>query len=331
MKQQLPFEKIERAILVRREAESDPKFGRDPFSRPIDMHIKYGIVNIDKPRGPTSHQVSSYVKKILGISKCGHSGTLDPNVTGVLPVALSRATKVVQALLVAGKEYVCVMHLHDEVPEQKIRDAAKKFMGKIKQLPPVRSAVKRQVRTRKIYYLKIHEIDGKDVLFTVGCQAGTYIRKLCHDWGISLGTSGHMSELVRTKAGPFNTDSLCTLQDLQDAAYYNKEESNENYLRKIIQPMENAVKHLGKVWVMDSTVDTLCHGANLNVPGIAKAESDMMESDQVAVMSLKGELIALGQARMTSKKMISSPKGLAVRVDKVLMEPGTYPKIPKQG
>jgi len=324
---QLPFEKLQRDMLVRRDAKSSPKYGCDPFKRPIEELIKYGIINIDKPRGPTSHQVSAYVKNILGIEKCGHSGTLDPNVTGVLPVALSRATKVVQALLVSGKEYVCIMHLHDERDEESIKETSHKFIGKIKQLPPVRSAIKREIRTRKIYYLDIKEIKDRDVLYTVGCQAGTYIRKLCHDWGLELGTAAHMAELRRTKAGPYTEDSLATLHDLQDAMHYYKEEKNEKPLRKLLQPMETGVQHLGKVYVTDSAVDSICHGANLNVPGIAKVESDIMNDDQIAVMTLKGELIALGKAKKTSKDMVKAPKGLAVDIEKVFMEPGIYPKL----
>jgi len=179
MTEKLPFEEFEREILVRKEAETDPNYGTDPNKRPIEDHIQFGIVNINKPSGPTSHQVSDIVKKILNIKKAGHSGTLDPRVTGSLPIALAKATKVVQTLLIAGKEYVCVMHLHQKVEEDKIREVINEFIGEIEQLPPIKSAVKRQLRKRNIYYLKVLEIDGQDVLFRVGCQAGTYIRKLC--------------------------------------------------------------------------------------------------------------------------------------------------------
>ena len=129
---QLPFEQLNRTILVKREAETSDKFGMHPENRPVEMLADYGIVNIDKPQGPTSHQVSAYVKQILGLKKAGHSGTLDPNVTGVLPVALGKSTKIVQGLLTAGKEYVCIMHLHNEVSEDKIRKAFEDFLGKIK-------------------------------------------------------------------------------------------------------------------------------------------------------------------------------------------------------
>ncbi|MBT3406798.1 RNA-guided pseudouridylation complex pseudouridine synthase subunit Cbf5 [Candidatus Woesearchaeota archaeon] len=324
----LPFEKIERTLIDKRPAKTDSKFGGDPYKRSTEDLIKYGVVNVDKPKGPTSHLVSAYTKQILGLTKCGHSGTLDPGVTGVLAVALDRATRVVQSLLTAGKEYVCVMHLHSAVDEAKIREVCDSFVGRMKQLPPVKSAVKRQWRYRKIYYFDILEITEQDVLFVVGCQAGTYIRKLCHDIGEKLGVGGHMSELRRTKAGPFDESTCHSLQELQDAFAFWKTEGNDAYIRKIIQPMESAVEHLGKVYVLDSTVGTLCHGADLKTPGIAKVDSDIQAEEPIAIMTLKGELVALGTAMMISKEMIDEDKGLAVRVDKVFMDAGTYPKIP---
>jgi H/ACA ribonucleoprotein complex subunit 4 len=271
----------------------------------------------------------------MGINKSGHSGTLDPKVTGVLPVAICDATKVVQALLHAGKEYVGIMHLHQPVEKDALNRAIIKFTGEIRQLPPIKSSVKRQWRTRNIYYFDILEIsdDKKDVLFRVGCQAGTYIRKLIHDLGQALKDStgqpigAHMAELRRTKAGPFNESTLFTLQDLADALHYYKEEGNDTFIRKVVQPVEKAVAHLPKVWVMDTTVNTLCHGAQLKVPGISKIESGIEKEDIVAIMTLKEELIAFGIAKMTSKEMLKEEHGIAVQIERVFMKPGTYPKI----
>jgi len=325
----LPFEKAKREILTRKKAKTDLKFGCKPDERPAELLIDFGVVNINKPKGPTSHQVSSYVQKILGIKKGGHSGTLDPKVTGVLPVALGRGTRIVQALLPAGKEYVCLMHLHKEVPEGKIRSTIKEFVGKIKQTPPLRSSVKRQERTRSVYYIEILEIEGKDILFIVGCEAGTYIRKLCHDIGRKLGTGAHMAELIRTKAGPFNESTMVTLQDLADAVWYFRNEKSEKFLRRCIRPVEFAVSHLPKIFVLDTTVDTLCHGADLKVPGISIAESGISPGEAVAVMTLKGELVAIGTAKMDSKDMVKKEKGVAATTDKVFMLPGTYPRIQK--
>lgn len=179
MENKLPFEKIQRELIAKRKSETSPKYGADPNKRETDTLISYGVVNIDKPKGPTSHQVSAYVQQILGLNKAGHSGTLDPHVTGVLPIALGRATRISQYLLKSGKEYVGIMHIHKDIDVQLLQKTVSEFVGKIMQLPPIKSAVKRQLRERNIYYFEILEIDEKDVLFRVGCQAGTYIRKLC--------------------------------------------------------------------------------------------------------------------------------------------------------
>ena len=324
----LPFEEIKRKILVRRKSITSSKFGCEPDKRPVKELINYGIVNIDKPPGPTSHQVSAYLQKILNISKAGHSGTLDPGVTGVLVIATDRATRVVQTLLKAGKEYVGLMHIHKEIPEHEIYQVCNDFVGKIMQMPPIKSSIKRRLRERQIYYFDILEIEGKDVLFKVGCQAGTYIRKLVHDIGQKLSCGAHMAELRRTKAGPFNeSTNLVTLQDLTDAFYY-YEQGNEKYLCYCIQPIENAVKHLPKIYVLDSAVDSLCHGANLNVPGISEIESGITVQDIVSVMTLKGELICYGTAKLDSEEMLGE-RGLAVKTEKVFMLPGTYPMIEK--
>ena len=321
----LPFEKIKRKVLVKKEAKTNDKLGCRPEERATEEIINYGIININKPQGPTSHQVSDYVQKILNIKKSGHSGTLDPNVHGLLPVALGRATRIVQGLLKSGKEYVGIMHLHKDVGETKLRETIKNnFTGKIKQIPPLKSSVKRVERTREVYYFDILEKEEKDVLFIVGCEAGTYIRKLIHDLGQKLKIGAHMLELRRTKAGPFDEKTLFTLQDLTDAFYFYKNEKNDKFLRKVIQPVENAIAHLPKIWVFDTTVDTLCHGADLNIPGISKLNDQINKNDIVAIMTLKDELVALGTAQLASEEIMEKEKGLAVKTERVFMVPGVY-------
>lgn len=326
---ELPFEKNKRNILIKRDVKAS-NLGNDPNTRTTAELLVNSIICIDKPKGPTSHQVSAYVQKILGLDKGGHSGTLDPNVTGVLPVAIGKATRIVQALLPAGKEYICLMHVHQVIPEDKLRESIMSFVGKIRQLPPIKSSVKREFRFRKIYYIEIIEVDGQDVLFTVGCQAGTYIRKLCHDIGQHLGCGAHMGELRRTKAGPFNESKIWSLQDLTDAYHYYKAQGNEKFLRAMLEPIEKGAEHLGKVYVLDSCVDTICHGASLGVPGVARVETDIQVDDLVALMTLKGELIGVGKARMCSSDMVKKETGLAVSLEAVYMQPGTYPRMQKK-
>jgi H/ACA ribonucleoprotein complex subunit 4 len=220
------------------------------------------------------------------------------------------------------------MHVHKEISEDKLRATIATFVGKIRQLPPIKSAVKRQWRIRKVYYIEILDIRGRDVLFVVGCQAGTYIRKLCTDIGNALGCGAHMAELRRTKAAAFNETHIVTLQDLADALHYFTEENNEEPLRTMLHPIEAGVAHLGKIWVHDATVESLCNGIQLKTPGITKLDNDIQTEDLVAVMTLKDELILVGQALMPSKTMMGD-KGVAVKTQQVFMKTGTYPKPPK--
>jgi H/ACA ribonucleoprotein complex subunit 4 len=322
---QLPFERIKREVLVKREIDTSKEYGIEPSKRKVEDLIKYGIINVNKPAGPTSHQVSDTIQKILKIKKSGHSGTLDPSVTGVLPVALDKATRIVQTLLPAGKEYVCLMHLHKEISEEDIKKTVKKFLGKIKQLPPIRSAIKRQIREREVYSFEILEIDRRDVLFKIDCAAGTYIRKICSDFGNELKIGAHMGQLIRTKAGPFNSENMFTLHDLKDA-YTMYEQGDEKEIRKIVLPFENAINHLPKIWVVDGAIGSICHGSPLYVVGIAKYESNIERDDLVAVLSLKGELVCVGKCEMNSKEMGKKEKGTAVNKIKVFMERNVYPK-----
>ncbi len=250
--------------------------------------------------------------------------------TGVLPVALESATKVVQTLLPAGKEYVCVIRLHGDVAEEKFRKIVNEFIGPIYQRPPLRSSVKRRLRTREIYYIELTEIEERNGLLRIGCEAGTYIRKLCHDIGEVLGCGAHMRELRRTRTGPFKEDSLSNLYDVVDAYHFWKEEGDESFLRKVIQPMENALQHLPKILVRDSAVDSICHGANLTVPGIVKLETEIKAGNIVSIFTLKNEAVALGKAKMNSEEIYSLNHGIAVEINRVLMETGTYPSLWKK-
>ena len=319
----LPFEKIERKVIVKKESETNLSFGKKPEDRTVEESIKYGVINLNKPPGPTSHQIVDYVKKILNISKAGHSGTLDPKVTGVLPIALDKATRIVQVLLPAGKEYVCLMHLHNGVDEDRIKKAFERFSGEIKQMPPVRSAVKRQERKRNVYYVDVMEIEGNDVLFRIGCQAGTYIRKFVHDLGKYLECGAHMVQLIRTKAGPFNDQKMYTLHDLKDAYEFYKK-GNEEEIKKIILPFEKATEHLGKIWVFDGAVDPLCHGSDLYLPGISRLNDNIMKGDLVAIFTLKNELICIGKTEIGYEEMLKNERGIAVKSGKVFMDRGKY-------
>ena len=210
--------------------------------RIIDHLINFGIINIDKPSGPTSFWVDTYVRKALGLTKVSHAGTLDPKVTGVLPIALNRACKLTGFFLGENKTYVGIMRLHENVSIDKLKEAIEeKFLGKIKQIPPKKSRVKRQEREREIVKFEILEEHGKDFLFISEVQGGTYIRKLIDDLGKELGVGAHMLELRRIKAGIFNEEDkiypCVNLYDFGKAVEEYKKGDGEN-LRKIIIPGE---------------------------------------------------------------------------------------------
>lgn len=325
-----PFE-VGRDNLVRIDnAQTDPRYGCHPSERTLKVHLANGVINVDKPRGPTSHQVCAWIKEIFNIKKAGHGGTLDPKVSGVLPVALDDATKVVQTLLTGGKEYVTIMQLHNDVDFDKLTEAVEGYEGEITQLPPLRSAVARRERTRTIYYIDLLEVYKKLVLLRVGCQAGTYIRKLCHDLGQTLGTGAHMAELRRSQTGPFFVKNSVPLQDVVDAVAFYKEDEDESALRKIVQPVEFAASHLPSVTIIDTAVSAISHGAHLALPGVAQLQSKIEVGDLVTIMSLKGELVALGIAQMTSEDMIMQKRGICVKTERVFMPRNTYPKMWKR-
>jgi len=315
-------------LLIKSESTTDPSFGRKPQERPIEEHIDKGVINLNKPSGPTSHEIDSWVRRILKSKKTGHGGTLDPKVTGVLPIGINSATRVIQLLLPAPKEYVCLMSLHKDLSEDRIHEIFSEFQGKIFQTPPLKSAVKRELRVRNIYYSNILEISGRDVLFKIGCEAGTYIRTYCHDIGEALGTGAHMAELRRTQVGPFNeNEDLTTLQDITDAFYYWDEEGDESYLRKHILPMEKAVEFLPKVFIRDSAVDAICHGANLASGGIVGLSENVKKGKTVAILTLKGELVASAETLCELEYIIESSSGILFDTKKVFMKTGTYPML----
>ncbi len=317
----------ERTLVTKSEDDTDQRFGTNPMHRSLKEHIKFGLINLDKPSGPSSHEVASWVKKQLHLHKVGHGGTLDPKVTGVLPIALENATKAVQAFLLSGKEYIGLIELHTKISDEEVLKIMLEFTGEIYQLPPVRSSVKRAVRRRVIYSLKLLEKKDKNLLFRVSCQSGTYIRKLCYDIGEVLGGGAHMKELRRIRSGPFNVDkNLVTMADLAYAKCEFKEKGDEEPLRKLIQPVEAAFEYIPKIYVRDTAVDALCHGAFLAAPGIVKLDAHIKKSSDVAIFTLKEEVVAIGKALMSSEDILNLDKGITATIDRVIMPVGAYPK-----
>jgi len=289
------------------------------------MHLwnHAGIIVIDKPRGPSSHQVAAWVGMMLGC-QVGHAGTLDPQVSGVLLIMLGNAVRLAPLLLQHDKEYVCLLRLHGDVDRTRIEQTGAEFTGRLYQRPPRKSAVKRVLRIRTIQKLDILDIDGRLVLFRIQCDAGTYVRSLCHHMGLALGVGAHMVELRRTRSGAFSEKEMHTLHDVQDACVATKA-GDYSAVSSMILSVDAAVPDLPTVVVRDTAIDAICRGAVL--AGVGVISCDEFKKDQiVAVLSQKKEFICLGKALVPSGSFKPGETGLIIAPTTVFLRPGTYPR-----
>ncbi|KAI9916817.1 hypothetical protein PsorP6_016922 [Peronosclerospora sorghi] len=301
-----------------------------PLRRNISDYIRYGVINLDKPANPSSHEVVAWIRRILRVEKTGHSGTLDPKVTGCLIVCVDRATRLVKAQQGAGKEYVAVVRLHSAIESQaKLARAIETLTGALFQRPPLISAVKRQLRIRTIYSSKLIEYDDNRHLgvFHVSCEAGTYIRTLCVHLGLVLGVGGHMQELRRVRSGVLGeNDSMVTMHDVLDAQFQYDNHKDESYLRRIVRPLEVLLTSYKRIVVKDSCVNAICYGAKFMIPGLLRFADDIDVGEEVVLMTTKGEAIAVGIAQMTTAVMATCDHGVVAKIKRVIMERDTYPR-----
>ncbi|KAI6086961.1 centromere/microtubule binding protein CBF5 [Hypoxylon rubiginosum] len=305
--------------------------GSSPLTRDLKSYISSGVINLDKPSNPSSHEVVAWVKRILRVEKTGHSGTLDPKVTGCLIVCIDRATRLVKSQQGAGKEYVAVIRLHDKLPggAAQFARALETLTGALFQRPPLISAVKRQLRIRTIHESRVIEFDNDRHLgiFWVSCEAGTYIRTLCVHMGLLLGVGAHMQELRRVRSGAMDeTKDLVTLHDVLDAQWQMDNTRDESYLRKVIAPLETLLTSYKRIVVKDSTVNAICYGAKLMIPGLLRYEDGIEVHEEVVLMTTKGEAIALGIAMMSTVEMSSCDHGVVAKVKRCIMERDLYPR-----
>lgn len=304
--------------------------GCSPLKRPLQDYIKSGIINLDKPANPSSHEVVAWIKRILRVEKTGHSGTLDPKVTGCLIVCIDRATRLVKSQQNAGKEYTVVLRLHSAIEsEKKLLAGMEKLTGALFQRPPLISAVKRELRIRNIYESKLFEFDNERHLavFWVSCEAGTYIRTLCVHLGMLLGVGGHMQELRRVRSGvQHEGEHLFTMHDVLDAQWAYDNNKDEKYLRRVIKPLELLLVNHKRIVVKDSAVNAVCYGAKMMLPGLLRFADGIEVGDEVVLMSTKGEAIALAIAQMTTSVMATCDHGVVAKIKRVIMERDTYPR-----
>jgi H/ACA ribonucleoprotein complex subunit 4 len=304
--------------------------GSSPLKRELKKYLNYGFINLDKPANPSSHEVVAWIRRILRVEKTGHSGTLDPMVTGCLIVCIDRATRLVKSQQGAGKEYVAIVRLHEALDDtKKLSRAIGTLTGALFQRPPLISAVKRQLRIRTVYESKLVEYDENRHLgiFHVKCEAGTYIRTLCVHLGLLLGTGGHMQELRRVKSGASSeTDNMVTMHDVLDAQYMLDTHKDESYVRRVVTPLEKLLTIYKRVVVKDSSVNAICYGAMLMIPGLLRYADGIEINEVVVLMTTKGEAIALGIAQMTTAVMATCDHGVVAKIKRVIMDRDTYPR-----
>ena len=298
----------------------------DPMVSPSSFHD--GLLVIDKPRGPSSHQVTAWIGEILG-TRVGHAGTLDPGVSGVLTVMFGKAVRLAPLLLSEEKEYVCLLHTHGCVSEDRLKAALAEFTGRIYQRPPRKSAVARNLRIRVVHEIELLDAVDRFVLIRVRCDAGTYVRSLCHHLGLALGTGAHMVELRRTRSGHFDETQACTLHELEDALVAARL-GNPDLLQSLIQPPIKALISLPKVVIRDTAIDAVCHGAVLARPGMIGYD-EFGKGVTVVLTTSRGEIVALGRTLISSKETGLLNSGLIISPSTVFMETGTYPRGWKKG
>ncbi|WP_254863587.1 RNA-guided pseudouridylation complex pseudouridine synthase subunit Cbf5 [Halovivax gelatinilyticus] len=293
--------------------------------------LEFGVVNLDKPAGPSSHQVSAWIRDAVDetlsaagdspIERAAHAGTLDPKVTGCLPVMLGDATRLAPVFLEGQKEYVAVLECHAPVPTD-VETVLAEFEGPIYQKPPRKSAVSRRLRVREIYALEALEVDDRRVLLRIRCESGTYVRKLCHDIGLALGTGGHMGDLRRTATDPFDDRDLVSATDLIDALAFWLEDDEPEAVSEVVDPAERVLVDLPSVTIAESAAREVANGAPVYAPGVLAVEGvdestadGSTEAPLVACYTPEGSAICLG-------RLVGDPdaeSGTVVELERVLV------------
>ena len=308
-----------------------------PNDRPPAALLAFGVVNLDKPAGPSAHQVAGWVRDLAGdavddlgasvadnegspsaaesptVDRAAHAGTLDPKVTGCLPMLLGDATRTAQVFLEGRKEYIAVLELHGPRPAD-LESVLNRFAAPLYQKPPKKSAVRRKLRVREIYALELLDHTDRQALLRIACESGTYVRKLCHDIGLALGTGAHMGHLRRTATDPFDDTSLIDLHEFTDALAVARDGDTE-WLREVVQPAERALEHLPSVVIAPSAAEQVATGAPVYAPGVIEGPDTVVDDALVACYTPNGSAVCLG-------RLVGDPdadSGVVVDLERVLV------------
>ena len=313
-------------LILDTKAETNNAIGGHPDSRTVEQRLASGFILLDKPAGPTSHQVASWVRDLFGLERLGHGGTLDPFATGVLPLLAGKSMKVTKKILTHKKTYIAIFRCAEDPDADALASAMKRLTGRVYNVPPEISAVKVQVRTRKISTFDMIERNGKDFLTRIECEAGTYVRTMARDLGLMLGYKVELKELRREKSGRFELSKCVTLQEVADAYWLWKECDKPDALLKMIQPVEKLVLDMPAAHVKDSAAAAIAHGAPLLRPGIVDIDDKITSGKELAIFTLKDELVGIVKLTVDSNQLPNMDSGEVARPSMVLLEQDLYPR-----
>jgi H/ACA ribonucleoprotein complex subunit 4 len=309
-------------------AKTNHSHGSKPYERTIEQLLECGVVLVNKPPGPTSHQLAAWARNIMGINRIGHGGTLDPFATGLLTLLIGRATKVTGTLLTKPKRYVAVLRFRDSVQPEAISEILGMMDGEVYNVPPKESAVKVQVRSRQIHKIRLLDSDesGRLHVVSIHCDAGTYVRTMARDMGLILGTGCELLELHRESSGRFDDSMSCTMQQLTDAVFMWREHGDGKGLSRLMAPVESILDEMPRLVVKDGAVAAVSHGAPLARPGIVSAPKGLGIGSTVLICSIKGEAVAIASLTVKSDALPDMDVGQVAVASTVLMPPGEYPQ-----
>lgn len=313
-------------IILEKDAKTSPDHGTIPSERTIEQLLESCFILLDKSPGPSSHQVSAWARDMMGLEKLGHGGTLDPFASGLLPLLSGKAMRLTGKILTHDKSYLALFKFGKELERNEIEDKMAMLTGKVYNVPPEISAVRVQVRTRKISKFDILDFDGTSLLTNIECEAGTYVRTMARDLGLLLDTPVELKELRRPTSGEFSLNQSITMQQLADAYWLWQEKGEEDAMLRILHPIEDMLSDLPRVVVKDGAAAALSHGAPLLRPGVVSIDDDLNVGTEVLLVTIKGEAVAIAKMSQNSKVIPDMNQGEVAKPNCVLMKEDTYPR-----
>ena len=313
-------------IILEKDAKTSPDHGTIPSERTIEQLLESCFILLDKSPGPSSHQVSAWARDMMGLEKLGHGGTLDPFASGLLPLLSGKAMRLTGKILTHDKSYLALFKFGKELDRNEIEDKMAMLTGKVYNVPPEISAVRVQVRTRKISKFDILDFDGTSLLTHIECEAGTYVRTMARDLGLLLDTPVELKELRRPTSGEFSLSQSITMQQLADAYWLWQEKGEEDAMLRILHPIEDMLSDLPRVVVKDGAAAALSHGAPLLRPGVVSIDEDLKVGSEVLLVTMKGEAVAIAKMSQNSKVIPDMNQGEVAKPNCVLMKEDTYPR-----